>query len=170
MRIVDKTEAMEWLSLRGITDSEGRIAKSLFPRQATRYIEKDSGAKTGFARVLASHFSEFDESMLWIDEWGIWPTSENHDLFNGYRQSLGETRPVRDRPAHICTPTDEAAVFSLLSMVLYFVWGAVLAASSGEVVVRISHDEWVDVYAKDVTEHEEDLFATVKAWTEGQPE
>jgi hypothetical protein len=63
-----------------------------------------------------------------------------------------------ESPCHILAPCDEDSAFALLSMVLYFIWGAVFASSSGE-VIRISHDEYVEVYSKDLAESEWDIFA-----------
>lgn len=169
MRIVDKAEAIQWLSSRGMTDSQGRVLEAAFPRKATHYLPGDSGRKTAIAKALGHRLSKLDESILWIDEWGIWPDCENWPLFEGYRRSLGERRLLDDSPGHIFVPSDEDTVFSLLSMVLYFSWGAVFASSSGE-AIRISHDEWVDVYGKNPTESEDDIFAVAKWFIEEHTE
>ena len=160
MRIVDNAEAIEWLSSRGITDPKGKMLGAGFPRKATYYLPGDSGRKTAIALALGHRLSKFDESILWIDEWGIWGPCENWPLFYGYRQYLGETRPTEEAPGHIFVPSDEDIVFALLSM-LYFSWGAVFASSSRE-TIRISHDEWVDVYGKDLGVPENDIFAVAK--------
>ncbi|MHB1131520.1 MAG: hypothetical protein ACYC4L_03945 [Chloroflexota bacterium] len=164
MRTVDKAEAIAWLSSRALTNSDGRSLPSAFARQATFSIPHDSGAKTSIARELAYRFAQSDEvseSILWIDEYMIWPSAENWHLFDSYRRSLGEGRPLWERPGHLLAPSDADTMFALLSMVLYFVWGAVLASSSGEMLVRISHDEWMDVFGKQVAPSDDDLFAAL---------
>ncbi|MCL5257021.1 MAG: hypothetical protein M1319_04390 [Chloroflexi bacterium] len=162
MKIVDKVESIKWLASKGVIDSEGTILRSSFPRQATYYITSlDSGAKTVIARTLMLQFAKFDESMLWIDEYKVWPAAENWNLFDGYRRSLGERKPLWERPGHIFAPGDGETVFSLLCMVLYFIWGAIVAPASGELVVRISHDDWIDIYAKEDMGAEEDTFTVV---------
>jgi hypothetical protein len=168
MRIVDKAEAIEWLSSRGIYH-QGDMLGGSFPRKATHYLPGDSGRKTAIAQALSGRLSEFDESILWIDEWGISSSSENWPLFYGYRRSLGETRSLEEAPGHIFTPSDGDAAFALLSMVLYFRLGAVFASSSGE-AIRISHDEWIDVYGLDLGDPENDIFAVAKWFIEEHTE
>jgi hypothetical protein len=77
MRIVDNAEAIEWLSSRGITDPKGKMLGAGFPRKATYYLPGDSGRKTAIANALVYRLSRFDESILWINEWGIFPSGEN---------------------------------------------------------------------------------------------
>lgn len=170
MRIVDNAEAIEWLSSRGITtEHDWEPLGESFTRKATHYLPRDAGRKTAIAQALAHRLSKFNESILWIDVREIWGEPQNWPLFCGYRQSLGETRSVEEAPGHIFTPSDEDAAYALLSMVLYFSWGAVFASSSGE-AIRISQDDWVDVYGKDLCEPENDIFAVAKWYIEEHTE
>ncbi len=161
MTTLDRAKAIGWLSSKGVTRSKGRYVIEEPMRKATYPIPTDSGKKTVIARELARQLGRFDEVMLWIDEFGIWPSSENWYLFDMFRRSLGERKHLHERPGHIFTAGDFDAVFGLLSMVLYFNWGAVLAPSSGTLVVRISHDEFIDVYAKDSIGTDDDVFAAL---------
>lgn len=164
MRIVGKEEAIRWLSSRGITDSEGRIREAAFPRKAAINFEEDSGAKVAKARGLVYQFRELDESMLLIDDFGICPDYENWSLFDGYRRSLGETRPLSESPGHIFSCDEKDVASSLLAMVLIFPWDAIWASSNGEVVVRILHDERADIYGSESEGAEEDPFTVISQW------
>lgn len=149
MKFVDRVDSIQWLSSRGLSDGEGNVLSSKFAKKAWYLVPEDSGAKTIIARALALQFKQFGEGLLWIDEYLVWPSAENWPLFDGYRRSLGEGRPLWERQGHIFTPSDNDALFALLSMTLYFVMGAKLAPSSGELLIRISHDEYIDVYSRE---------------------
>ncbi len=165
-RILYMTEVTRWFSERGLTIVRRDCDLSGL-HKTTYHIDPDSGAKTMLAKGIATAFSEFGETMVWIDEWGIWPSAENWHLFNAFRESLGEPKvvleetgdvftrregedaPIWDRPGHLFLPDDLHEMTSLLSLVLYFVWGAIVVSSSAELILRISHDEWIDLYAKE---------------------
>jgi hypothetical protein len=85
---------------------------------------------------------------LWINEYGIWPSSEDPGLFDGYRKSLGENKPVHERPGHVFEKSDLEVVASLVGMVLYFVWGALIASPTAGALVVISHDEWLELHLR----------------------
>lgn len=129
-----------WSILEGSPTNRPSLKKWVF------HIPGDSGEKTFFARYIADVLKAFDEAIVWIDEFMVWPSAENWPLFHGFRRSFGETRVLIDAPGHLVTPADSDAVFSLLSMVLYFVWGAIAAPGSGDLLIRISHDEMADIY------------------------
>ena len=84
--------------------------------------------------------------------------SLNLDLFYGYRRSFGENRPLIEAPVHLFEPTEEDTFVSILCMVFYFVWDAWVFDIEGKALVRISHDEWLDVRADDDETRKE--FAT----------
>ncbi len=184
MRILSMPETTTWFAERGLVIAKWHCDLSGRPWKAY-HIDPDSGAKALLAKAIASHFSEFGESMVWIDEWGIWPSAEIWHLFNAFRESLGEPRvvieevgdvftrregendPLSERPGHLFLPGDVHEMASLLALVLYFVWGAVVVSSSGELIFRISHDEWIDVYAKGEADRE-GLYDWLK-WYLGEP-
>jgi hypothetical protein len=88
----------------------------------------------------------------------VWPSSENIGLFDGYRKSLGEHRSLYDAPFHLFTEADSAELECLLDLALYFFWDAILIDGPHTTAFRISHDEYIEVYAKD--------NASLGAWTD----
>jgi hypothetical protein len=51
------------------------------------------------------------------------------------------------------------AVASILSMVLFFGWDAQLVSTTGEFMVTISHDEWLELRAEPITVRNEMVLA-----------
>jgi len=139
---------MEWLVAKGVLDKEGGVALAGAGEAASFRIPGDSGRKTALARRLLEPFAKQGEALLWIREYGTWPSSEDPRLFAGFRMSLGERKTLADAPGHLFTDTDMAAVASMLGMVLYFSWGAIAASPGGGVLVEISHDEMLDIFVQ----------------------
>jgi hypothetical protein len=108
-------------------------------------LPKDSGAKVGLARIIASTFLEQGPAILWINEWGIWPSSEHMDIFSRYRLSYGEGRIPDDAPVHIFDSIeDKDAFISILSLSLFFIWGVEVTDLDRSRAITISHDEWLE--------------------------
>jgi hypothetical protein len=106
-------------------------------------IPADSGVKTSIARHLADILLQNIELFIYIKAWKVWPSAENFDLFDGYRRSLGEQRPLWEAQVHLFAPGEQAAFMSVLGMGLYFVWDVKVFDARGSLVLTFSHDEWM---------------------------
>jgi len=149
MRIIDEKETMFWLSERGLLDSTGKPSFQGFVEVIDSAIPADSGRKTALSRVLVSFFDTDDEALLWINEFGIWESSEDRNLFAGFRRSLGEQSPLHEKPGHLFSSNDLKDVGSLIAMTLYFVWGAILYSPAKSLAIKISHDEFITILVRD---------------------
>src|SRR5208283_2420689 len=105
--------------------------------------------KQRLSRVLDYLLLRNSGVCVYVSGWSVWPSSENLDLFYGYRRSMGEARYLIEAPAHIFESTEHDALVSILCMVFYFVWDAWVFDVEGKALVRISHDEWLEVRADD---------------------
>ena len=148
LRIIDEEETKLWLSQRGLLDSTGVPSFSEFGEVMDSAIPADSGRKTAISRVLVSFFDTDDEALLWINEFGIWPSSEDGYLFQGFRRFLGESSPLHEKPGHVFSKSDIDAVRSLVAMLLYFVWGGILFSPAKGLAIKISHDEFITVFVR----------------------
>jgi hypothetical protein len=110
-------------------------------------IPPDSGAKTALARHFADLLLENSQVFVYFKSWNIWPSGENFDLFDGYRRSMGEHRPLSESQVHLFAPGDQATFTSILSMGLYFVWDVDVFDISGKILLTFSHDEWMEFRA-----------------------
>jgi len=62
------------------------------------FLEPDSGSKVGLSRIVANTFSDRGPTLLWVTEYGVWPSAEHMDLFDRYRNKLG----LADQKAYLC--------------------------------------------------------------------
>ena len=112
-------------------------------------IPPDSGRKTSLSRVFAYLLRRQSNVCIYVSGWSVWQSAENLDLFYGYRRSFGENRTLMEAPVHLFERSEEDAFVSILCMVFYFVWDAWVFDVEGKTLVRISHDEWLEVRADD---------------------
>lgn len=125
-----------------------RSWKEKFTHHLTYRVPIDTGKKTALAKQLVSHFVDEKEGLLWIKDWAAWPNSANMNLFYGYRKSLSESRQLMEAPFHVFSSQDAQSLESLLDLTLYFYWDAILLGSSQDIVLTVSNDEIIEVYAR----------------------
>jgi len=63
-----------------------------------------------------------------------------------------------EAPVHLFERSEGDPFVSILCMAFYFVWDAWVFDTEGKALVRISHDEWIEVRANDEDARKE--FAT----------
>lgn len=149
MKILSTTEGHERLERTGWNQVTESSLKKEFSHRLSYLLPVDSGAKTVLARRLKDAVNYSGEGLLWIDGHGVWPSSENMALFEAYRKFLGENRSLNEAPFHLFGEPDSTELECLLDLVLYFVWDAILLEGTRSRAVRISHDEYIDFYARD---------------------
>src|SRR5437763_2538229 len=158
MKILTKENASEMLGGKSLDTFVSQRSNRLRQVGGTYSIPRDSGAKTALSRAFAYLLLRKSSVCIYVSGWGVWGSSENLDLFYGYRRSFGESRPLIEAPVHLFERTEEDTFVSILCMVFYFVWDAWVFDIEGKALVRISHDEWLEVRADDDETRKE--FAT----------
>jgi len=108
-------------------------------------VPADSSKKTCVARAIVAEITFSQPGLLWITEWGVFPSGENLELFRGYRSSLGEGRALHEAPGHVFESQDRAGVEALLALSLYFYWDLALFEGDAGLAAKASHDEWIEV-------------------------
>ena len=117
----------------------------------------DSGAKVSLARYLFSLVAKEEETLLLVDDWAVWPSSQHMPLFTRFRESLGESRPLIEAPGHLVTPSETDDAVSIISTALRFIWDCYGISSSGRDAFYFSHDEYCYFASRDA-----DVAATVR--------
>ena len=149
MKILTKEDARELLAGKPLDTFVGQLSSQLHLICDTYSIPRDSGAKTALSRVLAYLLLRKPSICIYVSGWGVWGSSENLDLFYGYRRSFAENRTLMEAPVHLFDRSEEDTFVSILCMAFYFVWDAWVFDTEGKVLVRVSHDEWLEVRADD---------------------
>ncbi|GAC1346980.1 MAG: hypothetical protein NVSMB18_30630 [Acetobacteraceae bacterium] len=98
------------------------------------------------SRLLMSILGKDQPKLLWIREWGVWPSLENWDLFNVLRGASGiDGGLLTDTPGHEFASDELDRSISYLQILLLNGWGGVLIGQENHNRIAISHDSWLSI-------------------------
>jgi hypothetical protein len=121
-------------------------------------IPYDAGHKRALVRRLVALLPDDKDICVHITAWGIWPSNQNLRLFELVRRGMGEARSIHEVPAHIFSPDEFETLDAFCCLIVYFLWDAWIVSAGGDVRIRLSHDEFVDVsYVRPAEEVKEEL-------------
>jgi hypothetical protein len=93
--------------------------------------------------------SPWDECVVWIRNWGIWPSSEDWPRYYAWRGGLGECRSLQVAPGHRFELAEQDLLTELVARIMENGWDAdVLCSRSGRadrLRGKICHDEWYEI-------------------------
>ena len=146
MKFLTPTDWQDWCTKRQIPLREsGWIRPNISPDHF-QIVEvpypQDSGAKVFLAQFLYSLVHPEPETLLLVDDWAVWPSSQHMPLFTRFRESLGELRPLIEAPGHLVEATEEDDAISVIATSLLFLWDCYGISASGQNAFYISHDEY----------------------------
>lgn len=157
MRIYTPEECAQWCDTMRISlDERRRPARDLgvahrlrcrFPSSFTQFL--------WFSRAIEAALQPRQSCLVWVTEYGVFPSSENQHLFYRLRQSYGEYRLVHEAPGHLCLDFEVAEVVTLIYLSILFGWDAHLMPVAGYGRVFIYHHEWIEMGFRDKGRFEE---------------
>jgi hypothetical protein len=100
------------------------------------------------ARRIATSLMYRRPTLLWITEWGIWPSSENHHLYYRLRQTYSDNRLLQEAPGHLFLEHETEDLASFLQIAMLNGWGGYVLTEAGYVNAFFSHDEFIDFFAE----------------------
>jgi hypothetical protein len=99
------------------------------------------------AHWVATSLTHRRPALLWITEWGIWPSSENWHLYYKLRQTYLDQRLLHEAPGHLFLEHEAEDLASFLQIAMLNGWGGYLLTQADYVNAFFSHDEFVDFFA-----------------------
>jgi hypothetical protein len=117
--------------------------RSPFSTTLRLYTDQPTSPSVVLARHLASWLGPFSNALLWVTEYGIWPSSENNHLYYRLRQSYGDQRQLYEAPGHEFLAEEIVELTTFLDLAIQFGWGAHLLSTPSAAYIFISHDEWI---------------------------
>ena len=97
--------------------------------------------------------------MLFITEWGIWPSSENWHLYYKLRQTYGDQRLLQETPGLLFLEHEAEDLASFLQIAMLNGWGGYVLTQANYVNAFFSHDEYINFFA----EHDQNFADVQKA-------
>ena len=101
------------------------------------------------SQALVSWLGQFRECLLWVTEYGIWPSSEDWHLYYSLRTSYGDRRQIGAAPGHLFLRHEQTSLATFLSQALQFGWGGYLIGSPAWTYLFFSHDSWMSIVVSD---------------------
>jgi hypothetical protein len=143
MRFYTKAECEQWLqeSKRSLPDEMPELRQETFP------YPSEPHRIFYIAHWLARNISCRMPVLLWITEWGIWPSTENWHLYRKLRQSYSNRQLLHEAPGHLFLEDETEDLASFLQLSMLNGWGGYLLAESNQVNAFFSHDEFITYYA-----------------------
>jgi hypothetical protein len=119
-------------------DLPGRFRmRVLAPAKASQFL--------WFSRVVEAALQPRRPLLVWITDWGVWPSSENLHLYDRFRQAYGELRLLHEAPGHLCMDYEGAEVVTLAWLALLFGWDAHRIPVGGFARAFVSHHGWIEM-------------------------
>jgi hypothetical protein len=143
MRFYTKEECEEWLRgrKRPKPDEVADVQTERFgyPKEPHRIF--------GMAHWIAKSLTYRQPTLLWITEWGIWPSSENWHLYYTLRHSYGDKRLLHEAPGHLFLEHESEELASFAQVAMLNGWGGYILTHANYVNAFFSHDEYIDFFA-----------------------
>jgi hypothetical protein len=153
MRFLSPTQWQDWCAKHGIPlRNAGWLRPALntgLYHAAEVAYPTDSGKKVCLARQLVAFVASEGESLLLLDDWRVWPSSQHLPLLTRLREALGEQRPLIEAPGHLVDAADADDAVSLVAMSLLFFWDCYGLSATGRDGFYVSHDEYCRVVSRD---------------------
>lgn len=95
--------------------------------------------------MVANQFAIFqneDEILVWFTGWGVWQSGERMHIFDRFRLSYGEKRPLIDSPGHIFTKNEFEDALSFVTLGVIFLWDFYVLNRKATKMLSYSHDEF----------------------------
>ena len=101
------------------------------------------------AHWIATNLTYRMPALLWITEWGIWPSNENWHLYYKRRQSYFDQHLLHEAPGHLCLEHETEDLASFLQVAMHNGWGGYVLTQADYANAFFSHDEFIDFFSED---------------------
>lgn len=142
MRFYNLQECEQWLRS---ADRKFPDAQSSSGTERLAYPTEPHGMFYN-ARWIAKSLIFDSDALLWITEWGIWPSSENWHLYYKLRQGYGDNNLLHESPGHLFLGHETEDLTSFLQLAMLNGWGGYLLTQANYVNLFFSHDEYIDFH------------------------
>ncbi len=98
--------------------------------------------------------------LLWLREWGVWPSSEFPALWYEIRERNLERRSLEEAPGHLFSVDERELARGMARLAVLFGWDALITSIPSPFVISTLHDELFWLLGADTAALEE-LTATL---------
>lgn len=141
MKIISTEEIKAWCTENDIPlNSRGLPIQ---PDAAEQFnIPVDAGQRVALVSTKMQAFRHEPIFAIWFDDWDVWPSGQRMHLFDRFRLSYGESRPLIKFPGHILGKDQIEDAISFVTIAVLFLWDCYVVSSKRANILFFSHDEW----------------------------
>ncbi|MEI7733196.1 MAG: hypothetical protein WCO56_26735 [Verrucomicrobiota bacterium] len=159
MRFLTQEDSFEWckhhafkvtVSSNGLYET--RDLESVSSHSIRFSPPSDSGKKVALARAIVEQWELKSGMLLWVQNWGVWPSSGHLPLMGLVRTALGEKRSLHLTPGHLAGLEDKDAAVSILVVSLEFFWDCLVCTAEDGNAFFTSHDEYCVISCRSVSD------------------
>src|SRR5215469_15076650 len=118
MQFYTQQQCEEWLAqrtrVRPDQDKFLYTERFAYPNEAYRFFS--------IARAIAQSIPHRRPTLLWVTEWGIWPSSENCQLYYKLSQTYGDVQLLENAPGHLFLEYEAQDLSSFLQLAMLSGW------------------------------------------------
>ena len=155
MQFLTKEQCVAWVSKEGFDLGETpnyRDLEKVGVHKIRFATPSDAGARVALARTLWNSLGARSEGLVWVTEWGVWPSSEHMPLYTALRRAFGDKRPLIEAPGHLFQLGEDDNGLSFFLVAALFFWDVYLLRAGGDSAAFLSHDEFCIVVSHDASE------------------
>ena len=140
MNILTSPDARSWCSQSGITLTD-RGLPDCFDATSRFAIPGDAGARVSLVAKGMRAFREERIFLVWFNDWSVWASGQRMHVFDRFRMSYGETRPLIESPGHLFGNREIEDAISFVTLAVLFLWDCYVVTPNRAKLLFFSHDE-----------------------------
>jgi hypothetical protein len=121
MKVLSRQEAMYWCQAHGVAlDNWGLPERS--DAESRFEIPNDAQKRVYLVSQAMKAFDGDPLLLVWFHDWSVWPSGQRMHVFDRFRRSYGETRPLIDSPGHLFEGSEIEDAISFVTVAVLFLW------------------------------------------------
>lgn len=164
MRFLTLAECKQFAEEAGLTQEEIATASRDIAMPSAVRVSIDSERHRAFfiAKAAVQLLGEFESALMWVTDFGIWPSSENRHLYGRLRHALGDSGTLNTTPGHLFLRHEFDDFITFVHLALEFGWGMNIVTKPAYRWIHASHDGWLRIVHPPI---DTDVVQHVKGWS-----
>ena len=144
MRVLSDIEARKWCQAQGVTFGNSGLPKAAGKTKSFA-IPSDAGQRVALAAKQSDRFRGSGKTLVWFNDWAVWPSGQRMHIFERFLASYGEKRPLSEAPAFLFVEHEFEDLVSFVTLGLLFLWDVHVVSTKARRQLFYSHDEigWI---------------------------
>ena len=140
MRTLSASDAKTWCQAQGAVFGTDGFPAARRKTKSFR-IPDDAGRRVALAAGHLEGFRGKGHTLIWFDDWGVWPSGQRMHIFERFLASYGEQRPLIETPAFLFSQNEYEDLVSFVTLGVLFLWDVHVVGARARTLLFYSHDE-----------------------------